>query len=160
MSNHSPYPLLRPYWKGHSREEDKKLAKELLYGSSTINKKTGRCQSYYPVAGGPHEYRAFEALRRLLCFSCRDLEPEILAGLVCALDSRGSFERRLVFQFRKKGNRHDFAADLEIAMYVEGLIRVGQKKPIEHAMANFNLSRKTVFAAIRRFKNRASWLKR
>jgi hypothetical protein len=156
-----PYPLARPYWKGYSREQDKKLVEELFYGSSGINQKSGRWQSHYLVAGGPDERRAFEALRRLLA-SCQGLEPEILAGLLLALDSRGGFERRLVFQFRKKGKRSDFAADAEIAMYVEGLVRRGVKKEaaVSHAMADLHLSRKTIFAAIKRFKNKASWLKR
>jgi len=38
----SPYPLLRPYYKGHSREEDEKLSNELFYGTSTVVDKKNR----------------------------------------------------------------------------------------------------------------------
>ena len=160
MSQRGPYPLVRPYYKGHSREEDEKLAKELFYGTSTIDKKTSRSRHDYLLADSPDERRAFEALRRLMLFSCQDLDPAILEGLLCSLDSGGSFERRLVFQFRKKGKRSDFAADLDVAAYVGGLIHGGQKKEaaVKRAEDKFGLKRKAVFAAIKRFN--ASWLKR
>jgi hypothetical protein len=157
MSHDSPYPRTpRPYYKGHSREQDERLANELFYGVTATNKETGRVRHHYLLADGPHERRGFEALRRLLSFSCGDLDSGILAALYCSLDSDGGNERQLVFKFRKKGNRHDFTADLQIVLHIEGLVRVGQKKEaaIRQTMSDLGLSRKTVFAAAKRVKAR------
>src|SRR5262245_44540301 len=104
MSQNSPYPsAIRPYYKGHSREEDEKLARELFFGTSTIiDGKTDRwCHEYLP-ADSPEERRAFEALERLLEFSCGDLNPDVLGGLIASLERDGSFGRRLVFKKERK----------------------------------------------------------
>lgn len=98
MSGPYPYPP-RPYSKGYSREEDEKLAEELFYGT-TVRDKTGRDCHRYPSENSPHERQGVEALCRLLLFS--DLPSEIIGGLLCSLDSGGSFGRRLVFKPRKK----------------------------------------------------------
>jgi hypothetical protein len=155
VSYHSPYgPYPRPYYKGHSRKQDERLARELFYGTSAINKEPGRLRSHYLIPGSPHECRAFEALQRLMLFSCRDLSPAILGGLLGSLNPGGNFERRLVFKFRRKGKRPNFAADLDVALLVEGLICGGWKKEgaVQQAMAMFGLSRKAVFAVIKRQK--------
>jgi hypothetical protein len=155
----SPYPLLRPYWKGHSREEDEKLAKELFYGTTATNKETGRHYHHYPLADGPHERRALEALRRLLLFDCyKVLEPRIFAALCCSLDPNSDFERRLIFKGRKKGRRHDFAADSQIDVHVLGLRRMGwpSDAAVKDAEKKFGLSRKAVYEARKRVN---SWLK-
>jgi hypothetical protein len=59
-----------------------------------------------------------------------------------------------VFKFRRKGKRPNFAADLDVALLVEGLICGGWKKEgaVQQAMAMFGLSRKAVFAVIKRQK--------
>ena len=115
----SPYPRApRAYWKGYSRKQDEKLASELFYGTFATNKQSGRDHHHYPLAGSPHECRALEALRRLLFYGCKDLEPTIFAALCCSLDPNSGFERRLVFKARKKGRRHDFAADSQIDVHV------------------------------------------
>ena len=157
----SPYPLLRPYYKGFSREEDEKLAKELFYGTTARNEKTGRdCHQYSPK-DGPQERRGLEALCRLLCVNCGDLDSEILGGLVASLDPGGSFGRRLVFELRKRKRPAGSATDLQIFLYVEGRIRTGQQveAAVADAMANFGLSRKTVFAARQRIQRESPWLK-
>src|SRR5262245_16289492 len=122
MSHDSPYPRTpRPYYKGRfNRKEDEKLANELFYGTSTINKKTGRERHDYP--DGPDERRAIEALLRLLS-CCEDLDELILGGLSASLDPGGSFGRRLVFKPRKKKKPAGYPSDLEIAMYVLSLRR-------------------------------------
>jgi hypothetical protein len=160
MSGHSPYP--RPYYKGHNRAQDEKLANELFYGASAINKKTGRWHSHYLSAGSPEERRALDALRRLLSFSCGDLDPAILEGLLGSLDSRGGLARQLAFKYRKKGKRHDFAADLDVAMRVGALVRAGEQTEaaVAKVREELGLSRKAVFAAIKRFNDTAFWLKR
>ena len=155
----SPYPLLRPYYKGHSREEDEKLSNELFYGTSTVvDKKTGRCRHDYP--DGLDERRAIEALKRLLVFSCGDLDEGILGGLVASLDPGGSFGRRLVFEPRKRKRPADSATDLQIALRVRSLHhRLGKKEAaVTQAMADFDLSRKTVFEAMKRIRAESPWL--
>jgi len=149
----SLYPrAVRPYWKSHSREQDEKLAKDLFFGTSTINKKTGRWYSYYLPKDSPDERHAFEALRRLLSHSCGDLEPAIFAALLNSLNSKS--KRRLVFKNRKRG-KSDHAADLDIHIRVEGLIHAGW--PTEAAVAQVGkdlggLSRKAIYAARSRVK--------
>jgi hypothetical protein len=125
----SPYP--RPYYKGQSREEDEKLAGELFYGTMVHDKKTGR--------------------------DCHDLSPEILAGLFCSLDLDGSFGRRLIFKSRKRKRRADAATDLQIALYVSA--RGNDKGAVMDAMNEFNLSRKTIFAARKRIRKERPWFK-
>jgi hypothetical protein len=102
MNARSPYPSLpRPYWKGHNREEDEKLAKELFYGPRVRDKKTGLDYWRYPSQNSQHEHQGIEALCRLLS-NCQGLKPTILAALVCSLRSDSYLERHLVFKPRKK----------------------------------------------------------
>lgn len=155
MSGPYPYPP-RPYSKGYSREEDEKLAEELFYGT-TVRDKTGRDCHRYPSENSPHERQGVEALCRLLLFS--DLPSEIIGGLLCSLDSGGSFGRRLVFKPRKRKRPADSRTDLQIALYVGNLVRIGMKKPINQAMVKFGISRETVFRAKRRIKRESPWLK-
>ena len=159
MTDRNPYARLRPYYKGHSREEDEKLAQELFYGTSTIDKKPGRSRHDYLLAGSPDERRAFEALERLLYFSCGDLDPGILGGLLSSLDRGGSFGRRLVFE-KKRKRPADSATDLQIALHVRSLHhRLGKKEAaVKQAMADFDLSRKTVFEAMKRIRAESPWL--
>jgi len=148
----SPYPLLRPrYYKGYSREQDEKLAKKLFYGTTVRDEKTGHgCHQYLPE-GSPQECQGFEALCRLLSLSCKDLEPTILAALLCSLGFGGGFQRRLVFK-RKKGKQPDPAADSDIALCVGSLCQVEWKTEaaVRYAMKEFGLSRKAVFEARKR----------
>ena len=157
----SVYPhAIRPYYKGHSREEDEKLVDELFFGTSTIiDEKTARCRHEYLPAGGSHERRAIEALERLLAFSRGDLNPDILAGLLCSLDPGGSFGRRLVFKRRKRMRAADAATDLQIALYVQSLHRLEVTKAAEWAAEKFDVSRKTVYKALKRIRRESSWLK-
>jgi len=86
----SPYP--RTYYKGrYSREEDERLAKELFFGTSTIDKKPGRERHDYLPADSPEERRAFEAFQRLVTFCCEDLDDGILGGLIASLNPDGIF---------------------------------------------------------------------
>jgi hypothetical protein len=72
MSQDSPYPrAVRAYWKGYSREQDKRLAKKLFYGT-TVRDKTGRDHHRYLPEDGPEEREGFEALRRLLFYGWND----------------------------------------------------------------------------------------
>jgi hypothetical protein len=154
----SPYPSpARPYYKGHSREEDEKLARNLFFGTSTIDKKTGRERHRYPDS--QDERGAIEALQRLLICSCKDLDPEILGGLLSALDSGGSFERHIVFK-TKKEKPTGKPTDLQMVMKVQALHRAGW--PIDAAVQKtaevFGPSRKTVYAAMKRVKKETPWL--
>jgi hypothetical protein len=149
MNDRSPYPSLpRPYYKGHNREEDEKLAEELFYGTMVRDKKTGRDCHYYLPEDSPRERQALDALLRLLNFS--DLSPGVLAGLYCSLNLDGSFGRQLVFKSRKRKRRADAATDLQIALYVSA--RGNDKGAIMDAMSEFNLSRKAIFAARKRVR--------
>ena len=161
MSNHSPYPLLRPYYKGHSREEDEKLAEELFYGIMVRDKKTGRDCHRYPPENSLRERQGVEALCRLLSFSCQELEPMILGGLLGSLDFNGSFGRRLVFKPRRKRKRPtDAPTDLQITLYVQSLHRAGWgiDAAVADAEKKFGRSRKTVYAAMKRIKRESPWL--
>src|SRR5262249_42204059 len=135
MTDRNCYALLRPYRKGYSREQDEKLAHELFYGTSTIDKKSGRSRHDYLLAGSPDERRAFEALERVLFHSCGNLNPEILGGFLCLLDRGGSFGRRLVFE-KKRKRPADSATYLRIALHVRALYRAGwsTEAAVNHAM--------------------------
>src|SRR5215467_13855974 len=98
----SPYPKILPYWKGYDREKDERHARDLLYGVTVLNQKTGRYQHRYLPRDSPQEHHALEALRRLLSRGYRDIGP-ILASLICALDPNSNIDRRLVFERRKQG---------------------------------------------------------
>jgi hypothetical protein len=154
MSAHGPYPALRPYWEGYSREQDEKLAQQLLYGITVRNEKSGRMRHKYLPKNSPHERQGFEALQRLLLFSCQDLAPSISIALLSSLDPDGSVWGRLVFKRPKKG-RKDVASDFQIDFEVEHLIR-DEWKPeaaVREVMAKFGLSRKAVYEARKRAKD-------
>jgi hypothetical protein len=155
MNDRSPYPSLpRPYYKGHNREQDEKLAKELFYGTVVRNKKTGLDYYCYPPQNSQHELQDVEALCRLLS-NCQGLEPTILAALVCSLRSGSDFERRLIFKSRRKRGRPvGSLADFQIAMYVavRHLNGLNTKLAVMDAKDEFGVTQKTVFAAIKRAK--------
>jgi len=153
MSSQNPYPLVRPYYKRHSREKDEKLARELFYGTSIIDKKTGRQRHYYPLEGSQDEQAAFEAVQRLLIFSCTDLDEEILGGLYASLDRGGSFGRRLIFE-KKRKQRADSSDHLTVAMSVWSLHRAGWgiDAAVADAEKKYKVSRKTVYVALARIK--------
>jgi hypothetical protein len=90
----------------------------------------------------------------LLVFSCQDLEPGILAGLLCSLDLGGSFGRQLVFKPRKRKRPVGAATDLEIYYYVQSLEHTGLKTEaaVRYAMDKFDLSRNAVFEARARIR--------
>jgi hypothetical protein len=158
VSGRSPYPLLRPHYKRHSREEDERLAEELFYGTTVRDQKTGRDCHQYPPKNSPHERQAFDALQRLLISS--DLPPGVLGGLLCALDLDGSFGRRLVFKPRKRKRSADSPTDLQITLHVGRLHRAGWKidAAVADAEKKFGRSRKTVYAAMKRIKRESPWL--
>jgi hypothetical protein len=162
MNNRSPYPSPpRPYWKGHNREEDKKLAKELFYGTAIRNKKTGLDYWRYPPQNSQHEHQGVEALCRLLS-NCQGLEPTILAALVCSLRSGSDFERRLIFKSRRKRGRPvGSLADFQIAVYVavRRLNGLNTKLAVMDAKDEFGITQKTVFAAMKRAKTKKPWFK-
>ena len=138
----------RPYWDGFSREQDEKLAHQLFYGITVRNEKTGRTRCKYLSNNSSQARDGFEALQRLLLFSCQDLPPSIEMPLLSTLDPDGSVWGRLVFQRPKKGRR-DAGADFQIDFEVGLLIRRGWKTEaaVREVMAKFGLSRKAVFAA-------------
>ena len=162
MNARSPYSSLpRPYWKGHNREEDEKLAKELLYGTAIRDKKTGLHYHRYPPQNSQQEHQGVEALCRLLS-NCQGLKPTILAALVCSLRSGSDFGRRLVFKSRKRGKPFTSSlADFQIASYVDFQRRNGSntKIAVMDAQNEFNQSRKAIFAAMKRAKTKSPWLK-
>src|SRR5262249_29113372 len=153
MSTQNPYPLLRPYYKGHDLEQDEKLALRLFRGTAAGNKKTGRAHHRY--LSGDEERQAFAALRRVLSYSCTDMNTPLLMALTCSLDPDSSgLERRLVFKFRKKGKPQNAIADLQIFLRVDSYIRSGEKTEtaVARTMAEFKLARKTVFEAVKQVK--------
>jgi hypothetical protein len=154
MSDRKPYPPDNPFFKGHSRDEDEKVAEKLFYGITVRDQKTGRDCHRYPPENSPHERHGVEALCRLLVFSCQDLEPGILAGLLCSLDLDGSFGRRLVFKPRKRKRPADSATDLQVYFYVQSLERARLKteSAVKYAMDKFHLSRNAVFEARARIR--------
>jgi hypothetical protein len=161
MSHNSPYPLVRPYYKGqHSREEDEKLAEELFFGTTVRDKKTGRDCHQYPPERSPYERQGVEALCRLLSFGCEDLKPEILGGLLASLDPSGSFERRLVFKSRKRKRPADSRTDLQIFFQVKSLERAGwpTEAAVAQVMKKFGISRETVYRARKRIRRASPWL--
>ena len=147
----NPVPSPPAYWKGYSRKEDEELAEELFFGR-TVRGKTGRTNKEYLVTDSPRERAAVEALVRLLS---RDDCMEIKALLFDALKSDGKAERRLVFQFRRKGKRSNLSANFAVALWVATRVtkdRWQVKAAVSEAMSEFGLSRKAVFAAIQRAK--------
>jgi hypothetical protein len=151
----------RPYYKGHRRQQDEKLAEKLFFGTTVRDKKTGRDCHRYPPENSPHERQGVEALCRLLLFNCQDLGAEILGGLLCSLDLDGSFGRRLVFKRRKRKRPAGFATDLQIALFMQSLRRAGWpiEAAVERATKEFKLSRKSVYAARKRIRTESAWLK-
>jgi hypothetical protein len=153
----TPLPSIqRPYWKDHSRKHDEKLAKGLFFGMSTIDKKTGRWRYEYPS----NEGQAFEALQRLLQFSCGDLDPDVLGGLLASLDRVGSFGRRLVFEKKRKRPAEAGAVeDFQIAIHIQAQHRrLGKMDAaVADAQAEFGISRKTAYQALKRTKEECPW---
>jgi hypothetical protein len=152
----SPFPYLRPYWKGYSREQDQKLVLKLFYGITIRDKKTGRDRHQYLSDDSPEEREGRQALCRLL--SNNHADPGILAALCCALTGR--LGRRLVFKNQRKGKRND-AADFQVAIHVEFLRHTGWKNEaaVQQAMEDFGLSRKAVFEARKRVRHKSPRLK-
>jgi hypothetical protein len=141
-------PSRSAYWKGHSRKEDNKLARELFFGRR-VRDETGRARKKYLAKDSAGERSAREALVRLLSHD----DVRIKALLCDALSSDGIGERRLVFQPRKKGKRSDVGADYAVAFRV--LIEKHDtpvESAVHDAMAKFGLSRKSVFACMKRVK--------
>jgi hypothetical protein len=144
-------PLPSAYWKNYSRKEDEELAEELFFGRIVRNE-TVRAKREYLAKDSARERLAIQALVRLLS---RDDCPEIQVLLFDALKSDGRGERRLVFQYRRRGKRSDLSADYVVALYVAK--RVSEDGwPVEAAVTDaisvFGLSRKAVFARMRRVK--------
>jgi hypothetical protein len=162
------FPVEEPYWKGHDRETDEKLAKELIFGilipatiSQPVGKKPRTRRPFVTRECLRHEYlkhdseREKEARRafcRLLMHS--NPSPEILAAAVVMLSPDVATARQLVFQFRKRKPRHNRGLDLSIERYIA---ERGDK--VEAAVADtmkaFGLTRKAVFDARRRARKGA-----
>jgi hypothetical protein len=151
-------PSTRAYWTGFSRENDEVIAMQLFFGRRGHDKK-GRVKKEYLVQDSPPERLAREALVRLLTyFTTKEAPIDVIAALCSAL--RGSAERRLVFKFQKKGNRPDLSGDIAVTLLVDRRRQEGVKveSAVREAMDVFDLSRKAVFAAIKRVKTElASW---
>jgi hypothetical protein len=138
-----------PYRKGYSREEDERL-KQLFFGS-TVRDRTGRAKKKYLIKDSVDERSAREALVRLLSRGdCGVIE----ALLFDALNTNGEGERRLIFVSRKRGNRSDISADVTVAFHVGRLKDNGVpvESAVHDAMRKFSLSRKAVFACMKRVK--------
>ena len=152
----NPFPFSRrTYWKGYDEKEDEHLAEDLLYGKA--GDKTARSLKEYFVKDSPEERLAIEALIRLLTYwTAHAAAPEIVAALCSALRSNGVTERRLVFQFRRKGKRSHLGTDYVVALHVESRTIEGWKTEaaVHDAMKTHRLSRKGVFDAIRRVKKK------
>jgi hypothetical protein len=144
----------RPYYKGYNQKDDEELAKQFLYGRARPNKK-GFAKIEYLKQGTSEERLAREALHRFLSYhTSLDAPPVIMAGLFVAL--RGESTRRLVFKFQKKGRRPDSTRDELMASFVDQLTVRGWKKEaaVHETMERYGLSRKAVFAALRRARLR------
>jgi hypothetical protein len=150
----SPFIPQHPaYWKGYSRKEDEELAEELFFGR-TVWSKTGRAKREYLVKDSARERSAIKALIRLLS---RDDWSDTKDLLFDALKSDGRGERRLVFQFRRKGKRPNLSTDYAVAIWVAKRVSEEGWKveaAVSEAMSVYGLSRKAVFASIRRVKVR------
>jgi hypothetical protein len=146
----NPFVIPSPYWKGYSQKADERLAEQLFLGR-TVQDKTGRKKIEHFTKDSADERSAREALARLLL---RDNCPFVIKALVHQALTDGESERRLVFQYRKKGNRPDVSADLQVALYVLQLgdDRVKKESAVHGAMQKFGLSRKAVFECIKRAK--------
>jgi hypothetical protein len=156
MTDRNPYALPRPYHAGYSRKQDERLAEQLFYGITVRNEKTGRLRHKFLSNNSPQERQGFEALERLLFFSCQDLAPSILIALLSTLDPSGGVGGRLVFKRRKRGKR-DTAADFQIDFEVEHLKNYKRWKPeaaVKSVGDKFGLQRSAVFEAIARNRKR------
>jgi hypothetical protein len=153
----NPFVVPPPYWKGYSQTEDEKLAEQLFLGR-TVQDKTGRRKTEYLTKDSADERSARDALGRLLLRD--DCRIDIKALVYEALRTDGKSERRLVFQFRKKGNRPNSSADFGVAFHVLQLRGDGVKveSAIHGAMQKFGLSRKAVFECIKRVKKLSPYL--
>jgi hypothetical protein len=159
MTDRNPYPLLRPYWKGYSREQDKKLVRKLFYGTTIRDERTGRARHQYLPDDSPEEREGRQALCRLLLFynlSYNHADPEILGALCCALEGR--LWRRLVFRNqRERGRQSDWAADFQITLEVMGLECFSGEKTtaaVAKIAEKFDLSRSAVYEAMARDRKR------
>ena len=113
--------LYRPYWKGYDHQKDKNLVDQLFLGR-TVRDAAGKPLIKYFSKDSPQERLAREALTRLLMYSTKDADDlDIIALLCCALRADGGSERRIVFQFRKRGGRRsNKAGDLSVYLHVSG----------------------------------------
>jgi hypothetical protein len=160
------------YWKGHDAKADTALVQKLFNGRVVRDQKTGRAKLRQLERNSPSEAEAIDALRRLLMYILTrlymlkrspshwpydDVALEGLRALVNALHPESDSGRRVEFKLRK-GNRSDFASDLQIATHVGHLCMMGEKKEsaVASAMKAFQLSRANVFAAVRRASLRKS----
>jgi hypothetical protein len=158
------------YWKGHDAKADTVSVRKLFDGWVVRDQKTGRAKRRQLERNSPSKAQAIDALRRLLGYilqrsyilkdslshgPCDDVAVEVLPALLRALDPESDSDRRVEFKLRK-GNRSDFAPDLQILLHVGDLCMKGEKKEsaVASAMEAFQLSRANVFAAVRRAKAR------
>jgi hypothetical protein len=103
MTYRNPFaPPLRPYWKGYSHEQDKKLVRKLFYGT-TIRDKTGRDRYQHFPPDSPEERDGFKAVCRLLSYNWGRNDLDILAALCCSLDLDSGLGSRFVLSERKEG---------------------------------------------------------
>jgi hypothetical protein len=149
-------PPQRRYWKGHDQKADELLAEELFIGRR-ISSASGRAKTEFPAQNGSRERLAREALARLLSYYAGENGLEILALLCSALMNDGGTDRRIAFQFRKKGKRGDKAADYQVGLTVLSLVKddgVGVDAAVKYAEQIFELSPQAVYRAVKRVKQR------
>jgi hypothetical protein len=147
----------RPYWNGFDRKTDELRARDLLRGR-IVRQPSGRSKVEFLQKDDPREGIAREALARLLTYYTAhdvDASVDIVGPLCSALTNDSRNERRIVFQFRKKGKRSDVVADYQLGLHV--LIRtIDHGWPVEaavqEAMNKYGLKRKAVFEAYKRTK--------
>jgi hypothetical protein len=143
------------YWKGYDQKADELLARELLLGE-IVHHASGRVKVKFLQQDNPRERMAREALARLLTFYTMnniDAAVNIVYPLCSILTNETN--RRIVFGFRKKGNKSSRDADFQLGIHV--LNRTHDHGwPVEAAVQDvidkFKVTRKTVFEAYMRTK--------
>jgi hypothetical protein len=142
--------------------DDEQLALELLFGVPPIvkDRRSGihHGRSEYPK--GKREQDAVRALCRLLAHTLwgpgrysesRGLADMALHAFLVALNPDGDGIRRFAPGFRKRGKHPDISYDLQIYFYVRE--QGGNDAAVAAAEAKFNISRTSVYDAVKRVKN-------
>jgi hypothetical protein len=140
-------------WDVDLKTRDEWLADELLWGHSEAPP-NGLLHRKYLQPGSDEERTARQALVRVLRGD-RPLSLTLRKRLAELFDAESTLaERRLVFQFRRRGHRSHHMANSQIANYVDRKIREGNpvEAAVQLAMDVYGLTRKAIFDMRRKHK--------